>query len=80
MVGEHRGCEHEFEGGLELILLPPGNHAGKDGAAAQVDRMTSTGGSGDFNRGPSRNGRTTRLYKRDGQLCIDRDCRLRRRD
>jgi lipopolysaccharide export system protein LptA len=29
---------------LELILLPPGNHAGKDGAAAQVDRMTSTGG------------------------------------
>ncbi len=28
---------------LELILLPPGNHAGKDGAAAQVDRMTSTG-------------------------------------
>lgn len=28
---------------LELILLPPGNHAGKDGAAAQVDRMTSKG-------------------------------------
>lgn len=28
---------------LELILLPPGNHAGRDGAAAQVDRMTSTG-------------------------------------
>jgi lipopolysaccharide export system protein LptA len=28
---------------LELLLLPPGNHAGKDGAAAQVDRMTSTG-------------------------------------
>jgi lipopolysaccharide export system protein LptA len=28
---------------LELILLPPGNHAGKDGAAAQVDHMTSTG-------------------------------------
>jgi lipopolysaccharide export system protein LptA len=28
---------------LELILLPPGNHAGKDGTAAQVDRMTSTG-------------------------------------
>jgi lipopolysaccharide export system protein LptA len=28
---------------LELILLPPGNHAGKDGAAAQVDRMTSSG-------------------------------------
>jgi lipopolysaccharide export system protein LptA len=28
---------------LELILLPPGNHAGKDGAAAQVDRMTAQG-------------------------------------
>ena len=28
---------------LELTLLPPGNHAGKDGAAAQVDRMISTG-------------------------------------
>jgi lipopolysaccharide export system protein LptA len=28
---------------LELILLPPGNHAGKDGTAAQVDRMTSSG-------------------------------------
>ena len=28
---------------LEMILLPPGNHAGKDGTAAQVDRMTSTG-------------------------------------
>ncbi len=28
---------------VELILLPPGNHAGKDGASAQVDRMTSSG-------------------------------------
>jgi lipopolysaccharide export system protein LptA len=28
---------------LELILLPPGNHAGKDGAAGQVDSMTSRG-------------------------------------
>jgi lipopolysaccharide export system protein LptA len=28
---------------VELTLLPPGNHAGKDGAPAQVDRMTSTG-------------------------------------
>lgn len=28
---------------VELFLLPPGNHAGKDGAAAQVDRMMSTG-------------------------------------
>jgi lipopolysaccharide export system protein LptA len=28
---------------LELTLLPPGNHAGKEGASTQVDRMTSTG-------------------------------------
>jgi len=28
---------------VELILLPPGNHAGKDGAAGQVDRMTARG-------------------------------------
>ena len=32
-----------FSNEVELTLLPPGNHAGKDGAAAQVDRMTSTG-------------------------------------
>ena len=28
---------------LELWLLPPGNHAGKDGGAAQVDRLTASG-------------------------------------
>jgi lipopolysaccharide export system protein LptA len=28
---------------VELLLLPPGNHAGKDGGAAQIDRMTSSG-------------------------------------
>ena len=28
---------------FEMVLLPPGNHAGKDGIAAQVERMTSTG-------------------------------------
>jgi lipopolysaccharide export system protein LptA len=28
---------------LELILLPPGNHAGRDGTSAQVDSMTSRG-------------------------------------
>ena len=28
---------------VELLLLPPGNHAGKDGTSAQVDRMTSRG-------------------------------------
>jgi lipopolysaccharide export system protein LptA len=28
---------------LELTLLPPGNHAARDGGAAQVDRMTARG-------------------------------------
>jgi lipopolysaccharide export system protein LptA len=28
---------------VELLLLPPGNHAGKGGATAQVDRMTARG-------------------------------------
>jgi lipopolysaccharide export system protein LptA len=28
---------------VEIIMLPPGNHAGKDGATGQVDRMISTG-------------------------------------
>jgi lipopolysaccharide export system protein LptA len=28
---------------VELVLLPPGNHAGKEGGAAQVDRMTARG-------------------------------------
>jgi len=28
---------------VELILLPPGNHAGRDGGSAQVDRMTGRG-------------------------------------
>ena len=28
---------------LEMLLLPPGNHAGADGTAAQVDRVTATG-------------------------------------
>jgi lipopolysaccharide export system protein LptA len=27
----------------ELILLPPGNHAGKDGGQGQVDKMTARG-------------------------------------
>ena len=35
--------ETTYSNELELTLLPPGNHAGKNGAAAQVDRMTSTG-------------------------------------
>jgi lipopolysaccharide export system protein LptA len=28
---------------VELLLLPPGNHAGRDGGSAQVDRMTARG-------------------------------------
>jgi len=28
---------------MELLLLPAGNHAGRDGGAAQVDRMTARG-------------------------------------
>ena len=28
----------------DLVLLPPGNHAGKDGAEAQVDTLTAAGG------------------------------------
>jgi lipopolysaccharide export system protein LptA len=28
---------------VQLLLLPPGNHAGKDGGAAQVDRLTAKG-------------------------------------
>jgi lipopolysaccharide export system protein LptA len=28
---------------VELVLLPPGNHAGPDGGSAQVDRMTARG-------------------------------------
>jgi lipopolysaccharide export system protein LptA len=28
---------------VELLLLPPGNHAAKDGGSAQVDRMTARG-------------------------------------
>ncbi len=28
---------------VDLLLLPPGNHAGRDGGAAQVDRMTARG-------------------------------------
>lgn len=28
---------------VQLILLPPGNHAGKDGSSTQVDRLIATG-------------------------------------
>jgi lipopolysaccharide export system protein LptA len=32
-----------FSDQVDLVLLPPGNHAGKDGGQAQVDRMTARG-------------------------------------
>jgi lipopolysaccharide export system protein LptA len=28
---------------VEVLLMPPGNHAGKDGGEAQVDSMTARG-------------------------------------
>jgi lipopolysaccharide export system protein LptA len=37
------GTETSVSDEVELLLLPPGNHAGKDGAAAQVDRLTARG-------------------------------------
>ena len=64
-----------FSNELELTLLPPGNHAGKDGAAAQVDRMISTGRVEISLGRPSRNGRTARLYRRYRQLRADRNRR-----
>ncbi len=36
------GTATTVSGEVDLTLLPPGNHAGKDGAAAQVDRMTAS--------------------------------------
>ena len=37
------GMATSFSNEVELVLLQPGNHAGKDGASAQVDRMTASG-------------------------------------
>ena len=37
------GTAQSVSNEVELTLLPPGNHAGKDGAPAQVDRMTARG-------------------------------------
>jgi lipopolysaccharide export system protein LptA len=42
-VKAETGTENSTSNEVELVLLPPGNHAGKDGAAAQVDRMTARG-------------------------------------
>jgi lipopolysaccharide export system protein LptA len=37
------GTAQSVSNEVELTLLPPGNHAGKDGGQAQVDRMTARG-------------------------------------
>jgi lipopolysaccharide export system protein LptA len=42
-VSAETGSATSVSNELELVLLPPGNHAGKDGEAAQVDRMTASG-------------------------------------
>jgi len=38
-----RGSATVTSNDLELVLLPPGNHAGPDGSASQVDRVTASG-------------------------------------
>ena len=42
-VTAETGTESSTSNEVELVLLAPGNHAGKDGGAAQVDRMTARG-------------------------------------
>ena len=37
------GTATSVSGEVELLLLPSGNHAGKDGGQTQVDRMTARG-------------------------------------
>jgi lipopolysaccharide export system protein LptA len=43
VVTAETGTATSVSNQLEIVLLPPGNHAGKDGGAAQVDRMTASG-------------------------------------
>jgi lipopolysaccharide export system protein LptA len=43
LVTAETGTASSTSNEVELVLLPPGNHAGKDGGAAQVDRMTARG-------------------------------------
>ena len=42
-VEAETGTETSVSNEVELLLLPPDNHAGKDGGAARVDRMTARG-------------------------------------
>jgi lipopolysaccharide export system protein LptA len=44
VVTAETGTASSTSNEVELVLLPPGNHAGKDGSSAQVDRMTARGG------------------------------------
>jgi lipopolysaccharide export system protein LptA len=43
VVTAETGTASSTSNEAELVLLPAGNHAGKDGGAAQVDRMTARG-------------------------------------
>jgi lipopolysaccharide export system protein LptA len=43
VVRAETGTASSTSNEVELVLLAPGNHAGKDGGAAQVDRMTARG-------------------------------------
>ncbi len=43
IVTAETGTASSTSNEVELVLLPAGNHAGKDGGAAQVDRMTARG-------------------------------------
>jgi len=42
-VHAETGTATSISNEVEMILLPPGNHAGKDGSQGQVDRMTASG-------------------------------------
>jgi lipopolysaccharide export system protein LptA len=42
-VTAETGTSSSTSNEVELVLLPAGNHAGKDGGSAQVDRMTARG-------------------------------------
>jgi lipopolysaccharide export system protein LptA len=42
-VQAETGTANSVSNEVELLLLPPGNHAGKDGGQAQVDRLTARG-------------------------------------
>ena len=43
VVTAETGTASSTSNEVELVLLAPGNHAGKDGGAGQVDRMTARG-------------------------------------